>query len=111
MIDVNRLHSVIPGKLKGRGCGKTFASVVELASCITLGHELILCRIKRQRDLNYIFDIIMQVFHEFEIKIDSFERKSILNIGNTRVVLIPEDVWDERTRGYREYVMVDFVDY
>lgn len=66
--DIERLHSVVERKTCGRGCGKTFARVHELASNIDL--DLVrrgVIVITAYRDISYILPMIRAVFEEREL--------------------------------------------
>jgi len=63
--DIERLNAVIEGKISGRGCGKTFARVHELASTIELGTlKNCVVVISEYRDMSYIVPMIQEVFKE-----------------------------------------------
>lgn len=107
--NLDRLHKVVTKEITGRGCGKTFARCHEVAGFIELGHRTIFCMTSLNRDFLYIKPMIEEVLNEHGIRINKISTqpfKIYTNVGAT-IFFIPENLLEQKTRGYRDIVQVD----
>ena len=70
--DIEKLHNVILGKVKGRCIEKKHLLYHNLAGTIEVGRfNTIIVALKSFNDFNYIFPMLRQVLSEHDLKIES----------------------------------------
>lgn len=82
--DIDRLHDVVGGRVRGGKIGKTYARCHELAGTIETGeHDYIIVQITRYSDIQYIMPMLTTILKEHHIEIESTneQRKEIVCNG------------------------------
>jgi len=103
--ELDKLHKVKLGYLNGRGCGKTFAKVHDLASHVELGFERVFCVITQYRDLKYLTPMIQGIFEER--KLPGVKRITLRHwiCGDTHIHFILQD--ELPIYGYNNYCLIE----
>ncbi len=102
---VDRIHDVLEGRICGRGCGKTFARLHQVAGFIELGERLIVVQISLYEDIRYLLPMFEKVLFQHGLKIDR-KKNNEVRVGDSLVRFIPEFDFTRRTSGL-EFVQVD----
>ena len=97
--DIDRLHSVVSGDIRHRGCGKTFARCHEAAGMIALGHKRIFCRTSTKRDTDYILPMLHDVLKEHGMRLERGTREDEYRVGEAVIRFIPGYRFEKATRG------------
>ncbi len=104
--DYNRLWYIVENNISGhtRRIGKTFAKCHELASCIGLGHDNIVCIISVYRDVDYLMRMISSIFREQNIFLTR-NGNNKFTANNSNIIFITEDDYHKRPQFY-EYTLI-----
>jgi len=98
MVDIDRLHDVVQHKVGGRGCGKTYAQIQNVAGFVELEHPYIVVVISYYHDISYILPMMKEVFDEHGLSLSrtgEFEFQS----EHAKIRFMTEDTLKERSRG------------
>lgn len=79
--DLDRLHGVVEGTVEGMRCGKTFAQCHEVVSLIELGEPLIVVPLPIYKDLNFIYDMILDTLGDRGVSYTTKSRHYIKGVG------------------------------
>lgn len=114
--NIDKLHKVLDGKLKGRRVGNTFAQCHLIAGYIELAEELditqVICKTNFCNDIQYILPILESVLNEHGLQIFKFlwsTNSALVEDCNkvTQVTFISKERFDEKIIGINNYVLVD----
>lgn len=108
MIDLEALHHTIAeretGKPLPRGCGKTLARICDLAAEVANGQKTIICVITHPRDLNYLFQMIYDVFREYELPVEFDKPRRRAKSGESLIIFSVEESEDKhKPFAFRSY--------
>lgn len=109
--DIDRLHKVALGEVKGRGCGKTFLKCHELAGLVETGFEGTMALVvPYMRYFKHIYPMMVEVFKEHSIKL-RVTRQHTLEGNGFKFVFISLDGkrFDEnfyKIKGYKYYNLI-----
>ena len=65
--DVKRLQEFWKNNPRDRGCGKTFATCHQLASCVLLNQAKIICYIPKFDWMHHITQMLFEVFEDHNL--------------------------------------------
>ena len=93
--DIDRLHDVVLGDEVGRGCGKTYARIHELATLVELGEcERIICQITMSSDIQYLKPMVQGIFSERGL-LCYFDTTRTMVSGNCHVHFMTREMIDQ----------------
>lgn len=89
--DIDRLHNVVDGTLKGQQVGKTFAKCHEVAGLVELGFTDIYCIVREYKDIEYIMLMVYGVFLDHDLDTTFFQLSTQLySTAEINIRFIPE---------------------
>jgi len=72
--DINKLHQVALGKLRGRGVGKTHLKCHDVAAMVEFDEDMIIVLLSSYNDLNYVYPMLDEVLIEHDIHIEKLSK-------------------------------------
>jgi hypothetical protein len=112
MIDIERLHKVANGELKGRRVGKTTLACYDVVGTLDVTECLdVVCVVKLIRDVRYISRMLVDILTENGYTFRERKSDGGIRLYDGRwITFIREDDCYKNLCGYRGCI-VDFVDY
>lgn len=102
--DIERLHQVYEGNLKGRAVGKTFLQCHEIAGQIEVGEvKNIICLLPNYQYTVFIKTMLIDVLKEHGIIIKKHTRDTIFISGGKRILFLVRSLEEDELIGFTDY--------
>ena len=98
--DINRLHQVAFGQLRGRRWGKTYLQCHNIAGTIEVGdRDIIVCIVSHYSDIRYIIPMLMDILDEHDLKILKYNKcQNCLYVENKQIRFITDANYEKILR-------------